>query len=80
MDQRIVIDPVTRIEGHAKITLLLDDQGEVVREERIAYQSLAEGLRAVEVVKGFASDCRVEVEALGLNRWFVSFTTFRVFT
>ena len=29
MGQRIVIDPVTRIEGHAKITLLLDDQGEV---------------------------------------------------
>ena len=31
MGQRIVIDPVTRIEGHAKITLLLDDQGEVSR-------------------------------------------------
>jgi NAD-reducing hydrogenase large subunit len=29
MGQRIVIDPVTRIEGHARITLLLDDQGEV---------------------------------------------------
>jgi len=29
MSQRIVIDPVTRIEGHAKITLLLDEQGEV---------------------------------------------------
>src|SRR5512141_1135837 len=29
MSQRIVIDPVTRIEGHAKISLLLDDQGEV---------------------------------------------------
>ena len=29
MGQRIVIDPVTRIEGHAKITLHLDDQGEV---------------------------------------------------
>jgi NAD-reducing hydrogenase large subunit len=29
MAQRIVIDPVTRIEGHAKITLQLDDQGEV---------------------------------------------------
>ena len=31
MGQRIVIDPVTRIEGHAKITIILDDQGEVVR-------------------------------------------------
>ena len=29
MSQRIVIDPVTRIEGHAKITLHLDDEGEV---------------------------------------------------
>lgn len=30
MGRRIVIDPVTRIEGHAKITLQLDDAGEVV--------------------------------------------------
>ncbi|HTN54184.1 MAG TPA: Ni/Fe hydrogenase subunit alpha [Anaeromyxobacter sp.] len=29
MAQRIVIDPVTRIEGHAKITIHLDDAGEV---------------------------------------------------
>jgi NAD-reducing hydrogenase large subunit len=29
MTQRIVIDPVTRIEGHAKISIYLDDQGEV---------------------------------------------------
>jgi NAD-reducing hydrogenase large subunit len=29
MSQTIVIDPVTRIEGHAKITLHLDDQGAV---------------------------------------------------
>lgn len=31
MEQRrtIVIDPVTRIEGHSKITLHLDDQGRV---------------------------------------------------
>ena len=29
MSQRIVIDPVTRIEGHAKITLHLDDDGQV---------------------------------------------------
>lgn len=29
MSQRIVIDPVTRIEGHAKITIYLDDTGEV---------------------------------------------------
>jgi NAD-reducing hydrogenase large subunit len=29
MTQQLVIDPVTRIEGHAKITIQLDDQGEV---------------------------------------------------
>ncbi len=29
MSKTITIDPVTRIEGHAKITLQLDDQGEV---------------------------------------------------
>ncbi len=29
MPQRIVIDPVTRIEGHAKISILLDDDGNV---------------------------------------------------
>ena len=29
MAQRIVIDPVTRIEGHAKITIYLDDEGNV---------------------------------------------------
>src|SRR5215212_11894034 len=29
MAQRIVIDPVTRIEGHAKITVQLDDAGQV---------------------------------------------------
>jgi NAD-reducing hydrogenase large subunit len=29
MSQRIVIDPVTRIEGHAKITIQLDDAGNV---------------------------------------------------
>jgi NAD-reducing hydrogenase large subunit len=29
MAQRIVIDPVTRIEGHAKISIFLDDEGQV---------------------------------------------------
>ncbi|MGA2496233.1 MAG: nickel-dependent hydrogenase large subunit, partial [Tepidisphaeraceae bacterium] len=30
MPREIVIDPVTRIEGHSKITLKLDDKGQVV--------------------------------------------------
>ncbi|HQW34890.1 MAG TPA: nickel-dependent hydrogenase large subunit, partial [Thermoflexales bacterium] len=29
MSQRVVIDPVTRIEGHAKISVFLDDDGQV---------------------------------------------------
>ena len=29
MAKQILIDPVTRIEGHSKITIQLDDQGEV---------------------------------------------------
>lgn len=29
MGKTVVIDPVTRIEGHAKISIYLDDQGEV---------------------------------------------------
>ena len=31
MTQKITISPVTRIEGHAKITIHLDDQGKVER-------------------------------------------------
>jgi transposase len=51
---------------------VLDAQGEIVSEERVRYTSLEEGLRAVEVVRRFAPDCRIAVEALGLNRWFVN--------
>ena len=29
MSKRIIIDPVTRIEGHAKISIYLDDEGNV---------------------------------------------------
>ena len=29
MSQKIIIDPVTRIEGHAKITIHLDETGQV---------------------------------------------------
>lgn len=33
MSKRIVIDPVTRIEGHAKISIFLDDEGSVADAE-----------------------------------------------
>ncbi|MBD3316715.1 MAG: Ni/Fe hydrogenase subunit alpha, partial [Chitinivibrionales bacterium] len=29
--KRIVIDPVTRVEGHGKVTILLDEEGKVRR-------------------------------------------------
>ena len=29
MSKRIIIDPVTRIEGHAKISIFIDDDGQV---------------------------------------------------
>ena len=34
MVQKIVIDPVTRIEGHAKITIQLNDAGEITGNDK----------------------------------------------
>jgi transposase len=51
---------------------VLDERGERIAEERIRYQSLEEGAKAVAFVKRFGPGCRVAVEALGLNRWFVN--------
>ena len=51
---------------------VLDERGERIAEERIRYQSLEEGAKAVAFVKCFGPRCRVAVEALGLNRWFVN--------
>jgi NAD-reducing hydrogenase large subunit len=47
MTQRIVIDPVTRIEGHAKITIHLDDDGNV-----------ADARFHVAEFRGFEAFCR----------------------
>ena len=43
-ERRIVIDPITRLEGHGKIDILLDDKGEVER----AYYQIPE-LRGFEI-------------------------------
>lgn len=51
---------------------VLNERGERIAEERIRYQSLEEGLKAVAFVERFGPRCRVAVEALGLNRWFVN--------
>ena len=51
---------------------VLDERGERIAEERIRYRTLQEGLAAVTFVRRFGPGCRVAVEALGLNRWFVN--------
>jgi len=51
---------------------VLDEAGEPVSHERIRYTSLEEGLEAVCWISKFAPACRIAVEALGLNRWFVN--------
>jgi transposase len=51
---------------------VLDEHGNRVAEERFHYHSLEEGLEAVAFVERFEPDCRLAVEALGLNRWFVN--------
>lgn len=51
---------------------VLDAGGESIAEERIRYESLQEGLEAVAFVRRIGPDCRIAVEALGLNRWFVN--------
>jgi transposase len=51
---------------------VLDERGERIAEERVRIGSLEEGLEVVAFVRRFALGCRVAVEALGLNRWFVN--------
>src|SRR5262249_4256063 len=51
---------------------VLDERGERVAEERIRYRSLDEGREAIAWLRRFAPGCRIAVEALGLNRWFVN--------
>jgi transposase len=51
---------------------VLDASGARVAEKRFDYESLEDGLEAVSFIGSFGSDCRVAVEALGLNRWFVN--------
>src|ERR1017187_10910734 len=62
--QRIVIDPVTRIEGHAKITLMLDDDGQVadarfhVTQLR-GFEKLCEGRPFYEMPSLMARTCGI---------------------
>jgi NAD-reducing hydrogenase large subunit len=64
MPQTVVIDPVTRIEGHAKITIQLDDQGEVqdahfhVTQFR-GFEKLCQGRPFVEMPSLMARVCGI---------------------
>lgn len=51
---------------------VLEERGERAAEERIRYRNLEEGMEAVAFLRRFAPACRIAVEALGLNRWFVN--------
>lgn len=51
---------------------VLNGAGEPVAQERVRYHSLEEGLAAVTGLRRWAPECRIAVEALGLNRWFVN--------
>jgi transposase len=50
---------------------VLDAKGEVVSERRFRGESLEDGLKVVGFVVGHPH-CRVAVEAIGMNRWFVN--------
>ena len=54
MSQRIVIDPITRLEGHGKIDILLDDTGNVEHAyfqipELRGFEKFAEGRPAEDM-------------------------------
>ena len=64
MPRKIVIDPITRIEGHAKITLQLDDNG-VVDEARMhvtqfrGFEKFCEGRPFYEMPSLMARTCGI---------------------
>lgn len=71
MSQKIIIDPVTRIEGHAKITIHLDETGQVedarfhVTEFR-GFEKFYEGRPyALAKFKSILDDYRVEAQTFG---------------
>src|ERR1700740_3829121 len=64
MPKEIVIEPVTRIEGHSKITIQLDDAGEVQDAhfhvtQYLSYEKLAEGRPFYEMPSLMARICGI---------------------
>jgi transposase len=50
---------------------VLDQAGEVVKEEVCRKSSLVSGLRVIDELESLGPRCRIAVEAVGVNRWFV---------
>lgn len=50
---------------------VLDRQGDLVWERSFRGKSLASGMEVIEKLAGLGRDCRIAVEAVGVNRWFV---------
>ncbi|MEO0107970.1 MAG: Ni/Fe hydrogenase subunit alpha [candidate division WOR-3 bacterium] len=62
--QRITIDPITRLEGHGKIEIFLDDQGEVVQTylqvpELRGFEKFCEGRKAEDMPQLTSRICGV---------------------
>ena len=58
MAQTITIDPVTRIEGHAKVTVYLDDAGQVTNAQL-----------NVNEFRGFEKSCSASTARTSSTRW-----------
>ena len=78
MSRTIVIDPVTRIEGHSKITIQLDDRGEVADAhfhvtqfrgfERITQGEASALPRQIRLVIVFDGDTSISPRAVALEQ------------
>ena len=72
MSERIVIHPVTRIEGHAKVSIYVDDAGEVssaqfhVTEFR-GFEKLCEGRPFHEMPGLMSRICGMSAEIVAVN-------------
>ena len=68
--QRIVIDPVTRIEGHAKITIHLDDQDRVT--DARFHVTEFRGFEAFCVGRPFTEMAGLSARVLVGGAWFLA--------
>ena len=78
--RRIAIDPISRVEGHGKITLLLDDAG-IVQQARLhivefrGFEKFIQGRpigRRRSWCSGYAASARCRTSSPPPRRWTVS--------